>query len=57
MQNAKLGNLASTQGSGLLWKAARQQNAQARDFTVNALFYDPFSRVIFDYTSGVADCR
>lgn len=27
-----------------------------RDFTVNALMYDPFSQLLFDYTGGLADC-
>lgn len=56
-QNAKLGDIRTSQGQSLLWKTARQQNAKSRDFTVNALMYDPFSRIIFDYTDGVADCR
>lgn len=57
LQNAQLGSLTSSQGRGLLWKVARQQNAEARDFTVNALMYDPFSRIIFDYTDGVTDLK
>lgn len=39
------------------WSAARRWNAQSRDFTVNALLYDPFANVIYDYTGGVRDCR
>jgi hypothetical protein len=56
LQKMQLGKLTSNQ-QGLLWSDARKQNALARDFTVNALMYDPFSRVIFDYTGGVLDCR
>lgn len=40
-----------------LWCNARMQNALERDFTVNALMYDPFSRIVFDYTNGIKDCR
>ena len=35
----------------------QQQDATRRDFTVNALFYDPVSQVIWDYHGGVADLR
>ena len=38
------------------WSSARQANAQARDFTVNALMLDPFSLLIYDYAGGVKDC-
>jgi poly(A) polymerase len=33
------------------------QDAARRDFTVNALFYDPASQEIWDYHGGVADLR
>jgi hypothetical protein len=39
------------------WSAARRANAAARDFTVNALLYDPFQAVLFDYVGGVADAK
>jgi hypothetical protein len=39
------------------WAAARRANAAARDFTVNALLYDPFQAVLFDYVGGVGDAR
>lgn len=39
------------------WSMARRQNALKRDFTVNGLLYDPFTRVLFDYVGGVRDCR
>lgn len=29
---------------------------QQRDFTLNALMYDPFSHLLFDYVGGVSDC-
>ncbi|OGA03406.1 MAG: poly(A) polymerase [Betaproteobacteria bacterium RIFCSPLOWO2_02_64_14] len=35
----------------------QQQDATRRDFTVNALFYDPVSQEIWDYHGGVADLR
>jgi poly(A) polymerase len=35
----------------------QQQDATRRDFTVNALFYDPASQDIWDYHGGVADLR
>lgn len=41
----------------LSWSAAREKNALDRDFTVNSLMYDPFSRIVFDYTNGIQDCR
>lgn len=40
-----------------LWATALQVNAEARDFTVNALYYDPFSRLLLDYVGGAHDCR
>lgn len=46
-----------TANSEATWASARRWNAQTRDFTVNALMYDPFASIIYDYTSGVADCR
>lgn len=51
------GHKADAATSSALWSAARQQNAAARDFTVNALLYDPFARVLYDYVGGVADCE
>lgn len=35
----------------------QEQDATRRDFTVNALFYDPASQEIWDYHDGVADLR
>ena len=35
----------------------QQQDALRRDFTVNALYYNPASREIIDYAGGVADLR
>ena len=32
-----------------------EHDAQRRDFTVNALFYDPIAETIIDYVGGVAD--
>jgi poly(A) polymerase len=36
---------------------SQEQDATRRDFTVNALFYDPSSQEIWDYHGGVADLR
>jgi poly(A) polymerase len=35
----------------------QQQDAARRDFTANALFYDPSTQEIFDYHNGYADIR
>ena len=35
----------------------QEQDATRRDFSVNALFYDPASQEIWDYHGGVADLR
>ena len=35
----------------------REQDAARRDFTANALFYDPTTQEIFDYHNGYADTR
>ena len=40
-----------------LWANAMRENAASRDFTVNALFYDPFSRLLLDYVGGMRDCK
>lgn len=34
-----------------------EHDAQRRDFTVNALFYDPIAERVIDYVGGVADLR
>jgi len=39
------------------WATAMHENALRRDFTVNALFYDPFGRLLLDYVGGTRDCR
>ena len=41
--------------SSMTWGAARRANALGRDFTVNSLLYEPFSRLIYDYTGGMRD--
>ncbi|KAK2656867.1 hypothetical protein Ddye_009919 [Dipteronia dyeriana] len=33
----------------------RWRNSMHRDFTVNSLFFDPFSNKIYDYANGIAD--
>ena len=35
----------------------REQDAARRDFTANALYYDPSTQQIFDYHNGYADTR
>jgi poly(A) polymerase len=35
----------------------QEQDATRRDFTVNALFYDPASQAVWDYHGGVEDLR
>jgi poly(A) polymerase len=35
----------------------REQDAARRDFTANALFYDPATQEIYDYHNGYADIR
>ena len=35
----------------------QSEDALRRDFTVNALFYDPTTQEILDYTNGVADIK
>ncbi|GLU19681.1 hypothetical protein SLE2022_359170 [Rubroshorea leprosula] len=35
----------------------RWRNSTQRDFTINSLFYDPFSNKIYDYTNGMSDLR
>jgi len=35
----------------------QEQDATRRDFTVNALFYDPASQEVWDYHDGVADLK
>ncbi|KAK9815007.1 hypothetical protein WJX73_004677 [Symbiochloris irregularis] len=37
------------------WSTVRGENAASCDFTINALMYDPFSGILYDYTGGVAD--
>ena len=34
-----------------------QEDAQRRDFTINALFYDPFRERVIDYVNGMADIK
>ena len=43
--------------AGPSWAAARADNARARDFTCNAMMFDPFGALLHDATGGVRDCR
>jgi len=36
---------------------SQEEDALRRDFTINALFYDPTTQEILDYTNGVADLK
>jgi poly(A) polymerase len=36
---------------------SQEEDALRRDFTINALFYDPTTQEILDYTHGVADLK
>src|SRR5215813_5680588 len=36
---------------------SQEEDALRRDFTINALFYDPTTQEILDYTNGVADIK
>lgn len=36
-------------------KSSPKQDAQRRDFTINALFYDPIATVLYDYVDGLKD--
>ena len=36
-------------GAAAAWDAARAANAESRDFTANALFWDPIGNVLLDY--------
>ena len=48
----KLGPEQLDKSWGTLWQA----NMQQRDFTLNAIMYDPFSHLLFDYMGGISDC-
>ena len=48
---------AGRKPSATLWTSARRENAQARDFTVNGLLFEPCSGLLFDYVGGMADCK
>ena len=52
------GRATSTAASCATTCSARQaEDALRRDFTVNALFYDPATQEILDYCDGFADLR
>lgn len=36
---------------------SREKDAERRDFTVNAIYYQPISRITFDPTGGLADAK
>jgi poly(A) polymerase len=55
------GNTAQTDAQGRLLRdnvfGSQSEDAARRDFTVNALYYDPSSETIIDYHHGVADLQ
>ncbi|SBT09799.1 poly(A) polymerase I [Candidatus Accumulibacter aalborgensis] len=55
------GNKAQTDDQGRVLRdnvfGSQAEDAARRDFTVNALYYDPTSETIVDYHHGVADLR
>jgi poly(A) polymerase len=55
------GNTAQTDEQGRVLRdnvfGSQAEDAARRDFTVNALYYDPTSETIVDYHHGVADLR
>ncbi len=57
----RAGNRAQTDEHGRVLRdnvfGSQQEDAARRDFTVNALYYDPTSETIIDYHHGVADLR
>ena len=60
-QPAAPGNKAHTDEHGRVLRdnvfGSQQEDAARRDFTVNALYYDPTSETIIDYHHGVADLK
>lgn len=36
---------------------SQQQDADRRDFTINALYYDPLKEIVIDFHNGVADLK
>ena len=55
-KNVGVDGVVSTTG-GPTWSQARRNNQLARDFTVNSLMYDPFTRLLYDSAGGVHDCH
>ncbi len=55
------GNRAQTDEQGRVLRdnvfGSQSEDAARRDFTINALYYDPTSETIVDYHHGVADLR
>ena len=55
------GNKAHTDDQGRVLRdnvfGCQKEDAARRDFTVNALYYDPTSETIIDYHNGVADLK
>ena len=55
------GNKAQTDDQGRVLRdnvfGSQAEDAARRDFTVNALYYDPTSEIIVDYHHGVADLQ
>lgn len=65
-QGEQLFEVATFRSDGIYQDGRRPQSvsfttasmdAQRRDFTINALFYDPFQKKLFDYVNGQADLK
>ena len=41
----------------VIYSNSREEDVQRRDFTINALLMDPFSKEIFDFVSGEEDLQ
>jgi poly(A) polymerase len=60
IETATFRGAAEQEGGDLLIRSdnvfgTEEEDAYRRDFTVNALFYDPLSRTIIDHTGGLED--
>ncbi|HEU4621921.1 MAG TPA: polynucleotide adenylyltransferase PcnB [Burkholderiaceae bacterium] len=60
-RNAPVAQTRSVDESGRLLRdnifGEQHEDATRRDFTINAMFYDPAAEIVLDYHDGVADCR
>lgn len=40
----------------IMW-GTQEEDVFRRDFTINSIYYDPFSKEIIDYTAGIKDLK